>query len=238
MEEIRAAATVVVVRGAEGSPGVEVLVLQRSKASRFAPGYVVFPGGAVDPGDDALAERWFGAAGERARACAIRELAEETGLLAAADGLVAAAPRGGPRASGMETPAVAAFRPPSADRLPEIGRWIAPSFLPVRFDARFFAVDATSPPGRPATPQPIPDGVEAARAWWTRPEDVLFARERGEATLAWPTLKTLEALAGCADVDEVLRLRVEQVPPPEDWPPRPTRGSAPAPVSGSAGVEP
>ena len=76
--EPRAAATVILVRGSDAGP--EVLVLRRGAAQRFLPGYVAFPGGAVDPGDADLAERWFGTPNEAARACAVRELAEEVGI--------------------------------------------------------------------------------------------------------------------------------------------------------------
>src|ERR671931_2452308 len=81
----RPAATVIVAR--EASPSVEVLVLRRSEQSRFAPGYAVFPGGSIEPGDTELAKRWFRDEEEAARACAIRELAEETGLALTSDGL-------------------------------------------------------------------------------------------------------------------------------------------------------
>src|SRR5436853_6709649 len=84
-QEPRPAATVIAAR--DTGDGVEVLVLKRSSESRFLPGYVVFPGGAVDPGDADLAVRWFGDAEEATRACAIRELAEETGLALTSDGL-------------------------------------------------------------------------------------------------------------------------------------------------------
>ena len=63
--EPRAAATVILVRGSDAGP--EVLVLRRGAAQRFLPGYVAFPGGAVDPGDADLAERWFGTPNEAAR---------------------------------------------------------------------------------------------------------------------------------------------------------------------------
>jgi 8-oxo-dGTP pyrophosphatase MutT (NUDIX family) len=87
MEEvIRKAASVIAVR--EGADAPEVLVLERSAASRFLPGYVVFPGGAADDEDAELAVRWFGSPDESARACAVRELAEEAGLLLTRDGIV------------------------------------------------------------------------------------------------------------------------------------------------------
>jgi 8-oxo-dGTP pyrophosphatase MutT (NUDIX family) len=177
----RPAATIVLARAAPGH-GVEVLVLRRSEASRFAPGFVVFPGGAEEPGDDELARRWFDSPDERARACAVRELAEETGLRIVA----------------------------TIDELPEIGRWIAPEFLPVRFDARFFAAAADLARG---SLEPTPDGLEIVDAWWVRPADLLVAGARGDAPLAWPTMRTLEALAACFSVPEVLALRVAQEPP-------------------------
>jgi hypothetical protein len=94
------------------------------------------------------------------------------------------------------------------EQIREIGRWVAPESLPVRFDARFFAV-AAGPDLRPA-----PDGVETDRAWWATPREVLSANRGGAVPLLWPTIKTLEALASCRSVGEVLELRVEQVAPP------------------------
>ena len=183
----------------EGPEGVEVLVLERSAESRFAPGFFVFPGGAVEPADDLLAERWFGSADLAARACAVRELYEEVGILATAEGLVPAP------AGAIET---LEFDPPGADAMPEMSRWIAPDMLPVRFDARFYAAAA------PADLDPIPDGVEIGRAWWTRADRVIAQAAAGEAPLMWPTFKTLQALRDCATVEDVLALRVEQVEPP------------------------
>ena len=75
---IRRAASVVCVR-ADGDGEPEVLVVRRSPESRFLPGYVAFPGGAVDAGDAAHAERWFGDPALAPRAAAVRELVEEAG---------------------------------------------------------------------------------------------------------------------------------------------------------------
>ncbi|HEX8100249.1 MAG TPA: NUDIX domain-containing protein [Actinomycetota bacterium] len=196
---MRAAATVVVVR--EVVQGrLEFLVLKRSSTSRFLPGFMVFPGGVVEPQDTRLAEEWFGSAAEAARACALRELSEEVGLVVTGDGVIER-PGGVPGGDG-------ALPPPPLEALPEIARWIAPEFIPVRFDARFFAVRAGS------GMDPHPDGVEAERAWWGSAQELLEAAEAGDVQLMWPTLKTLQVLAECSSVDEVLRLRIEQVPPP------------------------
>ncbi|MDP9342686.1 MAG: NUDIX hydrolase [Actinomycetota bacterium] len=196
--EPQPAATVVVARPGRG--GVEVLVLRRAAGSRFAPGFVVFPGGVVDPRDGDLAARWFGDRSEEFRACAVRELAEEAGLVATSTGLRPMVPG--------EDPLVAISQaPPSVEALPEMARWVAPAFLSVRFDARFFAVAA------PAGTVARPDGVEIDHAEWARPAAVLEGHRLYESIM-WPTYRTLQRLAGCASVEEVLALRVEQEPPP------------------------
>src|SRR6185503_5708000 len=123
----RPAATVIVARQ-QPHTDVEVLVVRRSAISRFAPGFVVFPGGVVEDGDASRAAAWFGSAQEAPRACALRELAEETGLVLTADGLLAA-PGRLPGEPGLPAPA--------AEQVPEVARWIAPATLTVRFDARF-----------------------------------------------------------------------------------------------------
>ena len=63
--EPRQAATVIVVRG--GAERLEVLLVQRNPAARFMGGAWVFPGGAVDAGEDR-------------RAAGIREVHEEASL--------------------------------------------------------------------------------------------------------------------------------------------------------------
>jgi 8-oxo-dGTP pyrophosphatase MutT (NUDIX family) len=62
----RPAASVILLRG--GADALEVLLLHRSPSARFMPGAWVFPGGALDPGE------------EDPRAAAVRELAEEAGV--------------------------------------------------------------------------------------------------------------------------------------------------------------
>lgn len=184
-----------------GDDGVEVLLLQRAPASRFAPGYVVFPGGVVDGGDELLALRWFGDRAERTRACAVRELAEEARLALTADGVRRLEP-------GETVERAVDPSPPPPAALHDMARWLAPEFLAVRFDAWFYAVDAG-----PAA-EAVPDEIEVDRAWWMGPADALrrFPLSR---SLMWPTYRTLHALTACSAVDEVLRLEVPQEPPPE-----------------------
>jgi 8-oxo-dGTP pyrophosphatase MutT (NUDIX family) len=199
-EEIRLAASLIGVR--DGSDGPEVLVIERTTDHRFLPGYVAFPGGAVDPDDAPLAERWFGDPGEASRAAAVRELVEEVGLAMTEETTL-----GVDRDAPM-TPIDDA--PPRVARLPEVARWIAPEQVPVRFDARYYAARMDG-----AT-DPVPDGVEAAKAWWESPRELMRAWEVGELLFYWPTHFTMKALAGCRDVEEVLGLRLSTREPDDD----------------------
>jgi len=174
--------------------------MRRSSRHRFLPGFVVFPGGAVDADDSARAERWFGDAGEAARAAAVRELAEEAGLLPTAAGLVS-------RSEAPEAAEGFPGGPPPVGVLPQVSHWIAPEEVPVRFDARFFAVEA------PRDLDPSPDGGEAVHAWWARPFDLLEANMSGGCLLYWPTMKVLEGLERCRSVDEVLAADLPQIEP-------------------------
>lgn len=108
----RPAASVLLVRPAPVGTGCEVFVLHRSATMAFAAGMVAFPGGAREPGD------------ADARACAVRELAEETGVRVAPAELVA------------------------------WDRWITPETLPIRYDTEFFlATMPTDQTARCVTPE-------------------------------------------------------------------------------------
>lgn len=77
--DIPVAATVVLLR--DGASGPEVLMIERPDRGSFA-GAWVFPGGKVDPGDVGDTAEGI------ARAAAVRETREETGLRVAAEDLV------------------------------------------------------------------------------------------------------------------------------------------------------
>ncbi len=198
-EGIRRAASVIAAR--DGEPGLEVLVLERGARSRFLPGYVAFPGGSVDPGDAELAARWFGDAEESARACAVRELLEEVGLALAADGLG--------ESGGRSLDALAAA-PPRIEQLTELAHWVAPVQVPVRFDARYFAVRA------PNGLRVVPDGGETADAWWVSPRALVEDWRAERRKLYWPTSFTIRAIADCTSVDELLGLRLDTREPDDD----------------------
>lgn len=99
------------------------------------------------------------------------------------------------------------LEPDLAGRMPEVARWVAPEFIEKRFDARFFAAPAPDQ-------EPVPDGTEAADARFVSPSELLAEVGAGRAEVFWPTLVMLQALADCGTVDDVLALRVEQIPDP------------------------
>jgi 8-oxo-dGTP pyrophosphatase MutT (NUDIX family) len=193
---IRRAASAVCVRPAPD--GFEVLVVERSAASRFLPGYIAFPGGAVDAGDEARAERWFGDRADAARAAAVRELAEEVGIALTTDGFVEA------------TDLIAADQaPPSLEQITPLCHWVAPPDVPVRFDARYFTIE-----GNGVAPQA--DGGEIARTWWVDPRDLMQEWERGDHKLYWPTWVTVREVAACASAAEAMALTFEARQPTAD----------------------
>jgi recombination protein RecT len=198
--EIRNASAVIAVR--DGSEGPSVLLVERSARSRFLPGYAVFPGGSVDADDADLAAAWFGSATESARAAAVRELAEEAGLVLTAEGLQPA-----PGPAGL---AAAWASPPSVSQLPEMAHWVAPEDVAVRFDARYFAVSADE------AAIPTADGNEATRAWWVSPRDLLGDWEAGHIKLYWPTYVTMIHLVECADASAILSLTFPAREPDDD----------------------
>jgi 8-oxo-dGTP pyrophosphatase MutT (NUDIX family) len=93
------AASVILLR--DSKAGLETYLLHRHARMAFAPSMVVFPGGRVDPADG-LDDR------DPIRSCALRETAEETGVVLA-----------------------------EADLYPW-AHWITPEVEPRRYDTRFF----------------------------------------------------------------------------------------------------
>lgn len=134
----------------------EVLMGRRGSKARFKPGVYVFPGGGLERPDyrarpahalDPTSAPMMAVGGSEAKAtalamAAVREAFEEAGLLFGVPGDV-----GRVRHHSWEE-----FRrrevAPDLRELSFIGRAITPSFQPIRFHARFFAVDADHFEGR------------------------------------------------------------------------------------------
>jgi 8-oxo-dGTP pyrophosphatase MutT (NUDIX family) len=161
------ASTVALLRDVEG--GVEVCMLRRPGQSTFAPGAVVFPGGAVDV-SDGTGDAAYTVAG-------VREVLEEVGILigGSAPGTseqdleerIAAA-----RARVLDgtsfTNALAEHGLEIApERLVYIAHFITPPREGRRYDTRFFAYPVRS------RQQVRIHAAEAVEGGWYRPESVL-----------------------------------------------------------------
>ncbi len=148
---IRNAATVIVVRDADGDDP-KILMGQRGAKAAFMPNKFVFPGGAVDAEDASvtlgkpllastqakLSEDSDPALALALAVAAIRELWEETGQILGTPGAWETAP--GP---DWQSFAAQGYRP-AADALQFVFRAITPPGRPRRFDARFFLIDAAA----------------------------------------------------------------------------------------------
>lgn len=187
------AATLVLFRERAAGPP-ELLMVERAKAMAFAGGAMVFPGGRIDPGDQALAELNPETEYAAARIAAIRETVEEAGV-----------------AVGLTPPpspdTLAALRrklhagEPFGRALTEAGlsldlaaltafaRWL-PAHRHMRiFDTLFFL--ARAPDGSDATV----DATENVRLAWTTAQALLDEADAGNAVIIFPTRRNLERLA-------------------------------------------
>jgi len=212
----RPAATVVLVR--PGVNGLEVLLTHRPATMAFAPDMHVFPGGRVDASDadpalalrsavsaDAAAERLGGdlepAMALAAHVAAIREAFEEVGVL-----LVDHAPevdledaRSRLLADPGAFPAIAEALDLRlrTDLLIPLSRWVTPSSMRRRFDARFFA--AAFPAGAAVTLV----GDEVSAQAWHRPLDALESMATGGLRMWLPTSTTLQQLAHARSIEDI-----------------------------------
>jgi 8-oxo-dGTP pyrophosphatase MutT (NUDIX family) len=221
----RNAATVMLLRPFTPD-GVEVLMLRRTAAMKFAPGAYVFPGGSVDEADFSAEIGWhgpspadfgarLGCSAELAGAlvcAAVRETFEESGVLLAGtpDGLAVGladpsweADRMALTAGTLTLPGLLARRGLAvrADLLVPWTRWITPEAEPRRFDTWFFA--AALPAGQEATGHL----AEADKTAWLRPADAISAARGGTISLLPPTAATLNEFTKCGDLADILGRR-------------------------------
>jgi 8-oxo-dGTP pyrophosphatase MutT (NUDIX family) len=199
--EPRDAATIVLVR--DGSAGVEVFCVERSRASKFMGGALVFPGGKVDASDSD--PEWAGlVAGDvdRFAIAAERETLEEACMLHVA-GLEHETLVGLRSTLAEDAGAVRAFLKSRSLKLDLsalhlLSRWITPAAETRRFDARFFVAVA------PAGQRGAHDEHETTRSFWATPAEMLERWREGDVQLAPPTHATISGLARCANASAVI----------------------------------
>ncbi|HUP87275.1 MAG TPA: NUDIX domain-containing protein [Acidimicrobiales bacterium] len=218
---VRDAATVMLVRDAHGSGGMEVFMLRRNLNSDFVGGAYVFPGGAVDEADrhadlericegrtDAAASEQLGIDGGGLAfwVAAVRECFEEAGVLLAVPG-------------GGETDDVISFADATTAerfnrhrhavdhgerRLIEI---CEEEGLRLDVDRIHYFSHWITPEGPPrrydtrffvaaAPPEQVPlhDDRETIANLWVRPQDALDRHAAGELDLIFPTIRNLMAI--------------------------------------------
>ena len=214
----RPAATLILVRDADS--GMEVFMIRRTQSAVFMGGAHVFPGGGVDAADaaeelagycegldDVEASRVLGVerGGLAYWAAAVRECFEEAGLLLAHD----AEGRYADLNDAKHTQVFEQWRESiragrarladlcreqqlrlAAGRLAYYSHWITQPGRPRRYDTRFFVAEA------PAAQTASHDNSETVGHVWIRPGEALERHRRGEMQLVFPTIKTLESIAG------------------------------------------
>lgn len=217
---VRPASTVIVLRAAKAAP--ELYLVKRHGRSGFMAGAHVFPGGRVDDDDRSWSDQL--SADARAHAvglvdgiddddvcvgycvAAVRETAEECGLLLAKDG-AGATPAGDVAEAVFEAlQGGASFHEQLRERglvpdllgLSAFAWWVTPEAEPKRYDTRFFLARA------PADQMASIDAHEVTEGDWMAPDDALRRYQAGEIHLAPPTLATLEDLSGAADLDAAI----------------------------------
>ena len=204
-------ATLILLR--QGSPGLEVLLLERTPRSGFIPGAWVFPGGRVDPedGDPELLPYVEGLTEREAR----EQLALEDGEFPALAFWVAAARETFEETGALLSPATASMTPDELGRartkllegersfldilkdleltlnlnqLQYHGYWLTPECEPRRYETRFFMTEV----GSDVLVTPHEKEMVADR--WLTPEKAIAQNKAGALPLVLPTLFTLQEL--------------------------------------------
>lgn len=208
----RPSSTVVLVRETGAAP--EVLMMRRHERSSFG-GAFAFPGGVLDPADHDVADWCDGVTADQAAqllgdddglayfSAAIRELFEESGVLLAtmaAPGVDLDAARDALNAGRLDWARFVAdneIRLHCGD-LHYFSFWITPVALPKRYSTRFFVA------AMPDEQEAVHCGGELTESCWVSAAAALDAERDGSMSIHFPTIKTLEALARHATVDELL----------------------------------
>lgn len=176
-------------------PGLEVFLVTRSSELNFLGGYLAFAGGKLEPGDETIPlSDGFETDQAALLGCAVRELFEETGILAARGGTSSRAALKDMRRDLLEGGHGEIFFSTLRDTgarlepgaLREALRLVTPRFSRKRFSSTFFLLETTDEPE-------ILPGELAGGGWWS-PTGALAAWQRGELLLAPPVIVILRQL--------------------------------------------
>lgn len=208
------AATLILVRDRTDAPP-DLLMVERAQGMAFAAGAMVFPGGRIDE-DDRLLGTAIGASAEAV--AAVRETIEETAIPAALDPVPDVMTARAMQQALLSDTSFGRLIDEArlridADALVPFARWV-PRFHAVRrFDTLFFV--ARAPVGEW---QPQVVAGECAGASWVSASEVLRRDAAGQASLIFPTRRTLERLAVHRDFDAIAAdARAHPIAPISPW---------------------
>ncbi|MBK5260822.1 MAG: NUDIX hydrolase [Thermoanaerobaculia bacterium] len=180
------AASVLLLRDAP----LSVLMMRRHEKSSFVPNMWVFPGGAVEESDRAIAN---GSELDTMRLAAARETFEETGIWLGDETRTFAA--------SMTLDDLQREAPLDLERLTWTSHWITPAGIPIRFDTWFFVTKLLDGAIAPV------ESAESDAMLWIEPREALARHERGEFPLVFPTVKNLEAILDHNSADGLIESR-------------------------------
>ncbi len=190
----RKAAAIILFEQATGA----ALLVRRNDALAFMGGHHAFPGGGISQRDTGC--RVQGATNvEQARTitAAVRELFEETGILLAKGAPMSSEEKAVLRQNVLRHPDIFEDRLEaeglliSAQQFAPAGRWITPTFAPMRFDTQYFLYRCNSL--LPASP--IGHEGEITETVWLKPCEALDMRARGAILMSTPVVFALRRLA-------------------------------------------
>ncbi len=186
---------------------------QRGRGARFMGGAWVFPGGVVDESDGGGEARAAVAGCDDAddvawRAAALRELVEEAGVWLSREPFTLA-PDDRPHGVEIYRAAGTSDQRFAGADLAWFSRWITPTMVPVRFDARFYVAEVGG------GIDGIADGREMDAVAWVEPGEALERAAAGGFLLPLPTRRTLQHFAQLGSPRAILEYArsLDVVPP-------------------------
>jgi 8-oxo-dGTP pyrophosphatase MutT (NUDIX family) len=203
-------ASILIVR--DGPSGLEVLMMERAKTMRFAPGAFVFPGGKVDSEDQKL-WRWRRQVSDirmnketAYKIAALRELYEEVGICHTT-GMSGGASLSLSGKMALKRGGATSFRQAlikqnillDTKSLEPFAHWVTPENLPRRFDTYFYIARHNGQKAKH-------DGNEAISHRWVNPADLLNNWEADKVPLMFPTRMNLVKLARAKTAREAVRM--------------------------------
>jgi len=176
---------------------LEVLMLRRPESASFVPNAWVFPGGMHEALDRELADTTL----EAMKITAARETFEETGVWLGSALEDATRKRAALLAGELTMRELLAESPLDLSTLVYTSRWITPVGIPKRFDTYFFLASVARDVVATAEQR------EAVEVKWILPAEALARHAAREMPMVFPTLRSLESLAGFEHAEDLLASR-------------------------------